>query len=93
MERATSSHSVVTEPVEAGWTEYSVATVTSPTGHQVAVIRRRTSSSATVLRRSRSTQAAWTVPEFDDIWATLEGYVRQHLVVSGGLQLTLPFAD
>ena len=76
-----------------GWTEYSVSLGHSPLGHQLAVVRRRTASSVMVIRSSRSTMAAWTVNEFVDIMATLESNIQEHLIVTSGLQLTLPSAE
>ena len=76
-----------------GWTEYSVSLGHSPLGHQFAVVRRRTARSTRVLRHSRSTMGAWNVSEFEDIMGTLESNIREHLIVTSGLQLTLPFVE
>jgi hypothetical protein len=36
---------------------------------------------------------AWNVSEFEDIMGTLESNIREHLIVTSGLQLTLPFVE
>jgi hypothetical protein len=76
--------------LDRGWTEYSITLGHSPAGHCLAVLRKRTATSARVIRNSRSTMAAWGDTEFQDIWTELETYVKGYLIVTSGLQLTLP---
>jgi hypothetical protein len=75
----------------AGWTEYAIAFGVSPAGRCLAVQRRRLSSSVATYETTQSVGGVWSASEFEDIMARFEERVRAHLIVTRGLQLTLPF--
>jgi hypothetical protein len=76
--------------IHPGFTEYALAMGEMPgTGLIIRTIK-RTSSSAVVLGTSVSRRSFWDISELDDILVSFERDVTNHLVLTRGLQLTLP---
>ena len=74
---------------QPGFTEYAFAMGEMPSGGAIIRIIRRTSCSAVVVGTSISRRGTWSESEFQDVMNTMEAYIREHLIVTRGLQLTL----
>jgi hypothetical protein len=80
---------LVTE-VQPGFTEYAFAMGEMPGGGAIIRLIRRTSSSAVVVGTSISRRGFWSESELRDVMNSFEASVTQHLILTKGLQLTLP---
>jgi hypothetical protein len=73
--------------------EYAMQLARAPSGRLLCQVIRRTSSSATVIYSVTTDRGAWSTSELADHFARFEALVNSELILTGGVQLTLPISD